>query len=80
MPRPTFILQADSETPGPVSLTWQIGLAACRIGSSTRVLGILERLGKRHVEYGADLDMFVVLKEAFLIALQKVLGEVAAHF
>jgi hypothetical protein len=32
------------------------------------------------VEYGADLDMFVVLKEAFLVALQKVLGELAAHF
>ncbi|GAQ85363.1 hypothetical protein KFL_002310190 [Klebsormidium nitens] len=82
---PLRLADGDRRTPDghaipthAVEIVSTIGLAACRIGSSSRILAVLERLGQRHVAYGAAPDMFSVFKEAFLVALKKTLG--GEHF
>jgi hemoglobin-like flavoprotein len=53
----------------------QIGLAACRVGQSLRLGGILEKLGRKHVDYGATLETYGVVKDAFMWVIDKALGE-----
>ncbi|GAQ78371.1 non-symbiotic hemoglobin [Klebsormidium nitens] len=52
-----------------------LGLAACRIGQSMRIGGVLENLGRRHVDYGATLEVYSVTKEAFLWVVERALEE-----
>lgn len=40
-----------------------------------RIGGVLESLGRRHVDYGATLETYDIVKEAFLWVVERALGE-----
>lgn len=66
---------SDSELSKNSGWCVQIGLAACRVGQSMRLGGILEKLGRKHVDYGATLETYGVVKDAFMWVINKALGE-----